>query len=344
MGAGVEFQAGAQRGEVVEPQRTRLVAEVMRVRQFQHVAHRPVERAQPGWRAPARVQAGGLRHGRGLQAGRVAEAAQVDVGIAQFHVDIAVVAVAFPVEHHRSAQAIGIHDAVFEEGDVAIGLVLDRELGDGQVAGDAAERSVEDGAEHQLLAWDQRKIPADANGAGEGVPFGRQLAGFQPVGGDKGGVVAVVGDRPFQIERKRLAQRKAPAELPQGQVRVVGAGTADGKRAGRQVRYDRKRHQRQHRTGVLLHIGADHAKRRLGLRQRGHRRGRKAGKQHQHQGALRSHRFPHPVLGHYTLHHTLHHTPHQHRDNSVIGSGSRLADRASRFLGAMVAEVPRRQK
>ncbi|MCY1513976.1 hypothetical protein D9M68_485010 [compost metagenome] len=240
------------------------------MRQLQHIAHRPVERAQARGRPPARPQVGGLRSRAAAdRAGGAAEALQVDAGVAQFDVDLVVLAVVLPVQHQRAAQAVGVQAAAIEEVDLPVGDLLHRELADRQVARDIAQRKIEDRPDHQFLAGGDREIPADADGAGERVPPGRDGARFGAVAGNKGGIVAAVRDRAFEVEGERLADGEAAAELRHDDAGIVGAGVIDRQRAGSQVGHHGIRHQRQHRVGVPLHVGTGQLQPVAGLGVRG---------------------------------------------------------------------------
>src|SRR3954454_13169170 len=55
--AAVEFEADTERRQVVEAERAGAVAEIMRIRSFENVAHRSVERAHARRGSPARPYA-----------------------------------------------------------------------------------------------------------------------------------------------------------------------------------------------------------------------------------------------------------------------------------------------
>ena len=62
------------------------------------------------------------------------------------------------------------------------------------------------------------KIPADAAGGGQAVPFGGHIPRLFAIADHKTRVVTAVAHRSFEIERKRLAQGRPAAKLGNGRL------------------------------------------------------------------------------------------------------------------------------
>jgi hypothetical protein len=87
-------------------------------------------------------------------------------------------------------------------------------------------------------------------------------------GRDEGRVVPAVRHSPFEVKRKRAAQRKAAAELRLAEAWIAGGAAVDGKRTRRDIRHRGVRHDREHGVRVALDVRPDDGAVRRGLRVR----------------------------------------------------------------------------
>src|SRR5262245_46165188 len=144
--AGVELEAAADRGEIVEPQHAGLVSEIGGIGELQDVAQRLAQRGEVEDRLPPpRPEAERLGvHGSFRGAGRIAETLQPDVRVAQLHVDLIRLAVALDIEDGGTAEAVRVQPAAVEKVELAVGLEPDQPSRDGGIGCHVAEREVED--------------------------------------------------------------------------------------------------------------------------------------------------------------------------------------------------------
>ncbi|MEJ2016187.1 MAG: hypothetical protein P8X61_11345 [Limibacillus sp.] len=184
----------------IGPDGKALIAHEIGCRELSDSAQGAVEGLVAGRHAQARPEPQRLRARAAFDGARgPGEGLEMNLGVAQFHVGLVVLAAALKVQHQGSAEAIGAQPAVPEELHLVPDILAQKAGRQGQVAFYMAEREVGDGPQNQFVV--QPEIPTRPNGSGEVVPFDPVAPFLHAVREHELRVVAGKAGEALQIER-----------------------------------------------------------------------------------------------------------------------------------------------
>ena len=177
------------------------------------------------------------------------------IGVTQFGINILGGREAFVIQHQCPAQPPGVEPTAVEKLQIGAGFSLNCPAANTRIAGQGTEHHIDDRPQHQVASEAvpvQRKIPTDAAGGGQTVPFGRHIPRLFAIADHKARVVTAVTHRTFKVQRKRLAESCPAAKLGDGQIMFVVAAGTNVEIAGGHVRDDGIAHQSQYGIGTLF--------------------------------------------------------------------------------------------